>query len=133
MGGAQAIAALAYGPESVPAVDVIAGPGNVWVQEAKRLVAGDVGIDGIAGPSELVVIASEKAEAELVALDLLAQAEHGSESFIAAISPDAGLLDAVEADLRRLAAERSSVTAEQVALFKGEDPQAALRLAEKNA
>ncbi|MFL5868106.1 MAG: histidinol dehydrogenase [Thermoleophilaceae bacterium] len=133
MGGAQAIAALAYGTESVPAVDVIAGPGNVWVQEAKRLVAGDVGIDGIAGPSELVVIATAEAEAELVALDLLAQAEHGSESLIAAISPDAGLLDAVETSLRTLLEDRPTVTAEQASLIKVRDIHAGLRLAEQIA
>jgi len=133
MGGAQAIAALAYGTESVPAVDVIAGPGNVWVQEAKRLVAGDVGIDGIAGPSELVVIATQEAEAELVALDLLAQAEHGSESLIAAISPDAGLLDAVETSLRTLLEDRPTVTAEQASLIKVRDIHAGLRLAEQIA
>ena len=133
MGGAQAIAALAYGTESVPAVDVIAGPGNVWVQEAKRLVAGDVGIDGIAGPSELVVIATQEAEAELVALDLLAQAEHGSESLIAAVSPDAGLLDAVETSLRTLLEDRPTVTAEQASLIKVRDIHAGLRLAEQIA
>ncbi len=71
MGGAQAIAALAYGTESVRPVDVIAGPGNAYVQEAKRQVVGQVGIDGIAGPSELVVVASIGADPELIALDLL--------------------------------------------------------------
>src|ERR671923_2501823 len=72
MGGAQAIAALAWGTESVPAVDVIVGPGNAYVQEAKRQLVGRVGIDGVAGPSELLVLASEGADAELIALDLLA-------------------------------------------------------------
>ncbi len=67
MGGAQAIAALAYGTESVPAVDVIVGPGNPWVTEAKRQVFGQVGIDGLAGPSELAVIATAGADAELIA------------------------------------------------------------------
>jgi histidinol dehydrogenase len=95
MGGAQAIAALAYGTESVQAVDVIVGPGNPFVQEAKRQVMGVVGIDGIAGPSELVVIASSGADPELVALDLMAQAEHGGDSPVWCFSPDAGLLDAV--------------------------------------
>ncbi|HKP92019.1 MAG TPA: histidinol dehydrogenase [Thermoleophilaceae bacterium] len=97
MGGAQAIAALAYGTESVPAVDVIVGPGNAYVTEAKRQVAGAVGIDGLAGPSELVVVATDGADPELVALDLLAQAEHGPDSLCVAISPDRALLDAVEA------------------------------------
>jgi histidinol dehydrogenase len=97
MGGAQAIAALAYGTESVRAVDVIAGPGNPYVQEAKRQVVGQVGIDGIAGPSELVVVASSGADAGLIASDLMAQAEHGADSPVWCLSPDAGLLDAVSA------------------------------------
>jgi histidinol dehydrogenase len=95
MGGAQAIAALAYGTESVQPVDVIVGPGNPYVQEAKRQVVGRVGIDGIAGPSELVVIASAGADPELVALDLMAQAEHGPDSPVWLFSPDQPLLDAV--------------------------------------
>lgn len=76
VGGAQAIAALAYGTESVPACDVIVGPGNRWVTAAKKLVAGRVAIDMLAGPSELVVLADSSADPELVAADLLAQAEH---------------------------------------------------------
>jgi histidinol dehydrogenase len=130
MGGAQAIAALAYGTESVRAVDVIAGPGNVWVQEAKRLVAGDVGIDGIAGPSELVIVATAGADAELVSLDLLAQAEHGPQSFLALVSPDRELLDQVAGMLEALAADRPSADAGQVTLFPVDDVHHALRLAE---
>jgi histidinol dehydrogenase len=133
MGGAQAIAALAYGTESVPAVDVIAGPGNAYVQEAKRIVAGDVGIDGIAGPSELVVVATEGADPGLVALDLLAQAEHGPESFLAAISPDPGLLDAIAERVEALAADRPSSTAERVSLFVADSPRAAVALADELA
>jgi histidinol dehydrogenase len=95
MGGAQAIAALAYGTESVPAVDVIVGPGNPWVTEAKRQVFGQVGIDGLAGPSELVVLATAGADPELIALDLLAQAEHGPDSPLWLVSPDAELIEAV--------------------------------------
>jgi histidinol dehydrogenase len=95
MGGAQAIAALAFGTESVPAVDVIVGPGNPWVTEAKRQVFGQVGIDGLAGPSELAVLATAGADPELVALDLLAQAEHGPESPLWLISPDPALIAAV--------------------------------------
>jgi histidinol dehydrogenase len=101
MGGAQAIAALAFGTESVRSVDVIVGPGSPYVQEAKRQVVGRVGIDGIAGPSELVVIASGGADPELVALDLLAQAEHGEDSPVWCFSPDTGLLDAVATALDR--------------------------------
>ncbi|HEX2233112.1 MAG TPA: histidinol dehydrogenase [Thermoleophilaceae bacterium] len=109
MGGAQAVAALAYGTESVAPVDVVAGPGSAWVQEAKRQVAGQVGIDGIAGPSELAVLASGDADPELVAVDLLAQAEHGDDTGLWLISPDAGLLDAVLSAAERLAGERPSV------------------------
>jgi histidinol dehydrogenase len=92
MGGAQAIAALAHGTESIPRVDVIVGPGNLYVQEAKRQVSGLVGIDGFAGPSDLCVILSEGAEPEWAALDLRAQAEHGPDSLVVAVSDDPALL-----------------------------------------
>jgi histidinol dehydrogenase len=95
MGGAQAVAALAYGTETVPAVDVIVGPGNPWVTEAKRQVFGQVGIDGLAGPSELAVLATAGANPELIALDLLAQAEHGPDSPLWLVSPEPALIDAV--------------------------------------
>jgi histidinol dehydrogenase len=98
MGGAHAIAALAYGTETVPRVDVIVGPGNLYVQEAKRLVSGDVGIDGFAGPSDVVVLASAGADPELVAIDLAAQAEHGEGTIVCAVSDDAGVLDAIALD-----------------------------------
>ena len=109
MGGAQAIGALAYGTKTVPAVDLIVGPGNAWVTEAKRQVFGEVGIDGLAGPSELVVVASTGAPAELIALDLLAQAEHGEDSPLWLFSPDHDLVAAVIAEVERLAPERPSV------------------------
>jgi histidinol dehydrogenase len=96
MGGAQAIAALAYGTETVSPVDVIVGPGNLYVQEAKRQVFGQVAIDGFNGPSDLIVIATgDQLEAGPVALDLLAQAEHGPGSIVVAISDCAELLDAL--------------------------------------
>ena len=97
VGGAQAIAAMAYGTESIPPVDVIVGPGNAYVDAAKRLVAGRgiVGIDGPAGPSELVVIADETADPELVALDLAAQAEHGPGGTAYVVSWNAEVLDHV--------------------------------------
>jgi histidinol dehydrogenase len=95
MGGAQAVAALAYGTESVPAADVIVGPGSLWVQEAKRQVSGAVGIDGFAGPSDLTVILSASADPEPLRLDLLAQAEHGADSLVVAVSDDPALLDAL--------------------------------------
>jgi histidinol dehydrogenase len=102
VGGAQAIAALAYGTESIPRVDVIAGPGNAYVAEVKRLVAPIVGIDGYAGPSEVVIVADGTVDPALVAIDLLAQAEHGPGGAVAVITwePDVG--DAVSAALSEL-------------------------------
>jgi histidinol dehydrogenase len=96
MGGAQAIAALAYGTETIRRVDVIVGPGSLWVQEAKRQVSGIVGIDGFAGPSDLTVIASNGVDPEPLRLDLLAQAEHGDGSLVVAVSDDVAVLDALE-------------------------------------
>jgi len=110
MGGAQAIAALAYGTDSVDPVDLIVGPGNTWVTEAKRQVFGQVGIDGLAGPSELLVVASSGADPELIALDLLAQAEHGEDSPLVLITADEVLRDAVIAAVERLAPDRPSAT-----------------------
>jgi histidinol dehydrogenase len=112
MGGAQAIGALAYGTGSVEAVDVIAGPGNTWVQQAKKQVAWtEVGIDGIAGPSELFVIADGDAlDPQPIALDLLAQAEHGPDSLLWLLSPDDHLREGVIAAIERMAPERPSVT-----------------------
>jgi histidinol dehydrogenase len=131
MGGAQAIAALAFGTETVPPVDVIVGPGNPYVQEAKRQLVGRVGIDGIAGPSELTVIASSGADPELIALDLLAQAEHGPDSPVHCISPESSLLDAVAAAIERLAPKRPSVAAAAEArLLDVDDLATALRLAD---
>jgi histidinol dehydrogenase len=104
MGGAQAIAALALGTESVAPVDVIVGPGNLYVQEAKRQLSGRVGIDSFAGPSDLVVLfdASDAGSIRLIAHDLLAQAEHGEASLVIAVAPAVSLLDALEVDLRAL-------------------------------
>ncbi len=99
MGGGHAIAALAYGTESVTPVDVIVGPGNLYVQEAKRQVFGQVGIDGFAGPSDLLAIATRGADAGILALDLLAQAEHGPGTLVIAVSDVPELLHALEARL----------------------------------
>ena len=130
MGGAQAIAALAHGTESVPAVDVIVGPGNPYVQEAKRLVVGQVGIDGIAGPSELVVIAAGAgADPELIALDLMAQGEHGPDSPVWCFSPDASLLDAIAGVME---AEGPAPEGE-AQLIETDDVHRALELAEQLA
>ncbi len=99
MGGAHAVAALAYGTETVARVDVIVGPGNLYVQEAKRQLSHVVGIDGFAGPSDLLAVFGEDADPRLVALDLLAQAEHGPGSIVAAVSASAAALDAVAGHL----------------------------------
>jgi histidinol dehydrogenase len=95
MGGAHAIAALAYGTETVTPVDVIVGPGNLYVQEAKRQVSGQVGIDGFAGPSDMVLIADGDCDPEPLALDLLAQAEHGPGSMVVGISTSPALIEAL--------------------------------------
>jgi histidinol dehydrogenase len=101
--GAQAVAAFAYGTESVPQVDVIVGPGSLWVQEAKRQVSGVVGIDGFAGPSDLTVVATQGADVEALSLDLQAQAEHGEGSLTVAVSNDQTILDALDAGEKVLA------------------------------
>lgn len=99
IGGAQAVAALAYGTESIPAVDKITGPGNRFVAAAKRQVFGQVGIDMIAGPSEILVYAEGGNRADWLAMDLLSQAEHDEVAQAILISPDATLLDAVAAQI----------------------------------
>jgi histidinol dehydrogenase len=101
VGGAQAVAALAYGTETIAAVDKIVGPGNAFVAAAKRRVFGQVGIDMIAGPSEVLVMADGSANPDWVASDLLAQAEHDTASQAILITDDPGLADAVEAAVER--------------------------------
>jgi histidinol dehydrogenase len=95
VGGAQAIAALTYGTETVPSVAKITGPGNIYVATAKRLVSGMVGIDSIAGPSEVVVLADHSADPELAAIDLCAQAEHDENNAVFLISPSRNFIDQV--------------------------------------
>lgn len=102
-GGAQAIAALAFGTESIPAVDKIFGAGNAWVTAAKRAVSSRTAIDLPAGPSECIILSDGSADADLVALDLLAQSEHGPDSVALVVSDSASLLDAVAAAIPRLA------------------------------
>jgi histidinol dehydrogenase len=102
VGGAQAIAALAYGTQTIPRVDKIVGPGGAYVAAAKRLVFGPVGIDMIAGPSEILIIADGSTPAEWLALDLFAQAEHDAAAQAILLSPDGDLLDAVYAAMVRL-------------------------------
>jgi histidinol dehydrogenase len=122
MGGAQAVAALAHGTETVPAVDVIVGPGNVYVQEAKRRLSGVVGIDSFAGPSELVVVFDASADADLVVADLVAQAEHGPASLVVAVSPWSEGLDEL--------AEPLAATDARGVLVEAPDLEAALEFVE---
>jgi histidinol dehydrogenase len=102
IGGAQAIAALAYGTASIPRADVVAGPGNIYVTLAKKEVFGTVGVDGIAGPTELVVIADEGARPDFVAADLAAQLEHDPLAWGVLITDSAALADRVEEELASL-------------------------------
>ena len=104
VGGAQAIAAMAFGTESIRAVDVIVGPGNAYVAAAKREVSGTVGIESLAGPSEIVVIADASATPDLVAIDLLAQAEHGPDGGAILITWDETLAEAVDRAVEELTA-----------------------------
>ena len=127
IGGAQAVAALAYGTASVPQVDKIVGPGNAYVAAAKRRVFGTVGIDMIAGPSEILVIGDGQTPAEWVAMDLFSQAEHDEMAQSILLSPDADYLDAVAAaidklvdDMPRSAVIRASLT-QRGALIKTRD------------
>jgi histidinol dehydrogenase len=101
LGGAQAVAALAYGTETVPAVDKIVGPGNIYVAQAKRQVFGRVGIDMVAGPSEILVLADHSANPEWVAADMLSQAEHDELAVAVVMTPERGLAEAVQQQLSR--------------------------------
>jgi histidinol dehydrogenase len=130
MGGAQAIAAMAYGTESVEPVDVIAGPGSPWVQEAKLQCSRAAGIDGYAGPSELLVVCDRSAPADWISLDVCAQAEHGDDGLLVVAAPDAMLLDEIAAAIDVRAAERPSAAAGGVSLVEIEDIRAGLALAE---
>lgn len=100
VGGAHAVAALAFGIDGLVATDVIVGPGNAWVTAAKQLVMGSVGIDMLAGPSELLVLADDSANAETIAADLLAQAEHDADAVAMLVTPSRELADGVDAALR---------------------------------
>ncbi len=130
IGGAQAIAALAFGTETIDPVDLIAGPGNRYVAEAKRLVFGQVGIDGIAGPSELMVVADGAANPDWIALDLCAQGEHGDDSLLIVASADMALLDRIAELVSELAPERPSVAEAPLALVATRGLEAALTLAD---
>ncbi len=134
MGGAQAIAALAYGTARVPRVDKIVGPGNAYVVAAKRLVYGAVGIEGLAGPTETLIIADGSASPKLLAADLLAQAEHGPDSEPWLLSPDRALLERVVAELEAQLKDLPRASIARQALLNGglvetEDLEEAFELA----
>ncbi len=105
IGGAQAVAALAYGSETVPRVDKIVGPGNIYVATAKSMVFGAVGIDMIAGPSEILVVCDGATDPDWIAMDLFSQAEHDEDAQSILVSPDGRFLDAVQASIERLLPE----------------------------
>ncbi len=129
MGGAQAIAALAYGTESVARVDVVVGPGNLYVQEAKRRLSHVVGIDGFAGPSDLLVVLGPDTDPRLVALDLLAQAEHGAGSLVAAASTSREALDALQDEIEREAVSWPELQPDACVLIECASPSDAVELA----
>jgi len=132
MGGAQAIAALAHGSESVEPVEVIVGPGNLYVQEAKHQLSKIVGIDGFAGPSDLLVLLSGESgpdEVHLAALDMLAQGEHGEGSLVVAASTVPSVADALATAVEELILERPSVGEAAFAIVEVADARAALELA----
>jgi histidinol dehydrogenase len=128
MGGAQAIFALTYGTETVAPVDVIAGPGNAWVREAKRAVSGTVGIDSLAGPSELMLIAGHDTNPEWAALDLCAQAEHGAEGPLVTVAVEQTVLETIAAATEK-AAERDGIGDAPLALVQVPDLNDAIDLA----
>ncbi len=129
MGGAQAVAALAYGTGSIPRVDVIVGPGNLWVQEAKVQCSAAVGIDGFAGPSDLLVVADAGVDPTVVALDLLAQAEHGPGSLAVLVCDDAATRDAIAARASELADARPQVAFAPLAVVAAADADDAIAVA----
>lgn len=116
IGGAQAVAALAYGTATVPKVDKIVGPGNIYVATAKRAVYGHVGIDMIAGPSEILIICDGKTDPDWIAMDMFSQAEHDEDAQSILISDDEKFLDNVESSINRLATEMERVNILQVSL-----------------
>jgi histidinol dehydrogenase len=132
MGGAQAIAALAYGTDTVQRVDVIVGPGNLWVQEAKHQLSSIVGIDGFAGPSDLLVLLGADAgerEIGLAALDMLAQGEHGEGSLVVAVSPSELVCEVLAAALEDMVVERPTVGEAAFAIVGVPGPRDALAFA----
>ncbi|AKX52590.1 histidinol dehydrogenase [Thiopseudomonas alkaliphila] len=139
IGGAQAVAALAYGTESVPAVDKIVGPGNIYVATAKRHVFGKVGIDMIAGPSEILVVCDGQTDPDWIAMDLFSQAEHDEDAQAILVSPDADFIEQVAQSMARLlpTLEREEIARTSVrergALIVVEDMQQAIEVANQIA
>ena len=139
IGGAQAIAALAYGTQTIPAVDKIVGPGNAYVAAAKRIVFGQVGIDSIAGPSEIVVICDGQTDPGWIAMDLFSQAEHGEDSQSILLSPDADFLERVAQamDVRITELPRADIVLASIknrgALIKTRDLEEAVALSNRIA
>jgi histidinol dehydrogenase len=129
MGGAQAIFALAFGTETIESVEVIAGPGNAWVREAKRAVSGTVGIDSLAGPSELMLIAGHDTDPEWAALDLCAQAEHGAEGPLVVVAVEEAVLEGIRAATERIAEDRGGIGNAPLALVLVPDLSDAIDLA----
>jgi len=135
IGGAQAVAALAYGTNTVPKVDKITGPGNAYVATAKRLVFGVVGIDMIAGPSEILVVCDGKTDPDWIAMDLFSQAEHDEDAQSILVSPDSGFIEQVKASIEKLLADMpradiitTSLT-NRAALIEAEDMDDAIEVA----
>lgn len=139
IGGAQAVAALAYGTQTLPQVDKIVGPGNAYVAAAKRRVFGTVGIDMIAGPSEILIICDGKTDPDWIAMDLFSQAEHDELAQSILLSPDAAFIDAVEASIAKLlpTQPRAKVLRESLAsrgaLIKVRDLEQAIAIANRIA
>lgn len=139
IGGAQAVAALAYGTATVPRVDKIVGPGNIFVATAKRAVFGAVGIDMIAGPSEILVVCDGQTDPDWVAMDLFSQAEHDEDAQPILVTPDADFIDAVEASINKLlpTMERKEIIETSLrlraALIKVEDMDEAIEVSNRIA
>jgi len=135
VGGAQAVAALAYGTDTIPRVDKIAGPGNAYVATAKRLVFGVVGIDMIAGPSEILVVCDGKTDPDWIAMDLFSQAEHDEDAQSILVSPDSAFIEQVKASIEKLLVDmpradiiRASLTT-RAALIEAKDMDDAIKVA----
>ncbi|HIO93731.1 MAG TPA: histidinol dehydrogenase [Leucothrix mucor] len=135
IGGAQAVAALAYGTETIPQVDKVVGPGNIYVATAKRMVYGTVGIDMIAGPSEILVVCDGKTDPDWIAMDLFSQAEHDEDAQSILVSPDAEFLDKVQESIDRLIKEmpRADIIRQSLetrgALIHAQDMDDAIKIA----